>query len=332
MANKDSNGQARLLSFSPYHRRRIALLWERRKFFRLKRVEYDVSPPALPADLPNFFGIQMLHVLSVTKVGRDVLKDGEGYVWVLANYSATICIFRPSREGGFLRQMLRDFKGVLVSDFFSAYDGLPCLQQRCLIHLMRDLNRAILDNPFDEEVQSITAPFGVLEVNCHDHRPARSQTASSADAYKSRRWISSCDWGEDLRIGDIQGLTAKTPAKRERLFTFLRHDGVSWINNLAENAIKHVGAYRDNVRRSIKAAGLSEYLVLLSLFQSCRVMGISFLKFFTFAGTRYGRVRDRKASAPASSADRDLSEGLFASFDRFPPEGKDQANQQARRP
>ncbi|WP_409998812.1 hypothetical protein [Bradyrhizobium sp. SZCCHNS2022] len=25
---------------------------------------------------------------------------------------------------------------------------------------------------------------------------------------------------------------------RERLFTFLRHDGVSWNNNLAENAIK----------------------------------------------------------------------------------------------
>ncbi|MCA6110921.1 IS66 family transposase [Bradyrhizobium cenepequi] len=41
--------------------------------------------------------------------------------------------------------------GVLVSDFYSAYDGLPCLHQRCLIHLMRDMNRAILDNPFDQE-------------------------------------------------------------------------------------------------------------------------------------------------------------------------------------
>jgi hypothetical protein len=58
--------------------------------------------------------------------------------------------------------MLKGFKGMLVSDFYSAYDGLPCLHQRCLSHLMRDMNRAILDNPFDQELQSITMPFGVL--------------------------------------------------------------------------------------------------------------------------------------------------------------------------
>ena len=27
---------------------------------------------------------------------------------------------------------------------------------------MRDMNRAILDNPFDQELQSITVPFGAL--------------------------------------------------------------------------------------------------------------------------------------------------------------------------
>jgi hypothetical protein len=90
------------------------------------------------------------------------LRDGSGYVWVFANEFATVYVFRRSREGNFLRKMLKDFKGVLVSDFYSAYDGLRCLHQRCLIHLMRDMNRAILDNPFDQELQSITLPFGAL--------------------------------------------------------------------------------------------------------------------------------------------------------------------------
>jgi len=54
---------------------------------------------------------------------------------------------------------------------------------------------------------------------------------------------------------------------------------VSWNNNLAENAIKRVSDYREDVGRSVKAAGLAEYLVLLSLFQTCRVRDISFLKF-----------------------------------------------------
>ena len=90
------------------------------------------------------------------------MKDCSGYVWVFTNASATVYIFRCSREGSFLRKMLKGFKGVLVSDFYSAYDGLPCLHQRCLIHLIWDMNRAILDNPFDQELQSITAPFGTL--------------------------------------------------------------------------------------------------------------------------------------------------------------------------
>jgi hypothetical protein len=85
-------------------------------------------------------------------------------------------IFRRSREGNFLRKMLKDFKGVLVSDFYSAYDGLPCLYQRCLIHLIRDMNRAIPDNPLDQERQSITLPFGA----CCDQSALRSMSMGSS--------------------------------------------------------------------------------------------------------------------------------------------------------
>ncbi|MBI5321859.1 TM0106 family RecB-like putative nuclease [Bradyrhizobium sp.] len=208
------------------------------------------------------------------------LKDSAGYVWVFANTSATVYIFRRSREGGFLRQMLKNFKGVLVSDFYSAYDGLPCLQQRCLIHLMRDLNRAILDNPFDQEVQSITAPFGVLlrsivmTIDQHGLKRRYLQTHAKAveaffDLLAERFYESEAS----------RGLQERLLRNRQRLFTFLEHDGVSWNNNLAENAIKRVSDYRENVRRSVKEAGLAEYLVLLSLFQTCRVRDISFLKF-----------------------------------------------------
>jgi hypothetical protein len=66
---------------------------------------------------------------------------------------------------------------------------------------------------------------------------------------------------------------------RSRLFIFLNHNGVSWNNNLAENAIKRIGAYREDVGRSIKEAGLTEHLVLLSLYQTCRLRDVSFLKF-----------------------------------------------------
>lgn len=49
--------------------------------------------------------------------------------------------------------------GVLVSDFYAAYESVRCPQQKCLIHLMRDLNDGILNNPFDQELRSICAGF-----------------------------------------------------------------------------------------------------------------------------------------------------------------------------
>jgi hypothetical protein len=208
------------------------------------------------------------------------LKDRSGYVWVFASESAAVYIFRRSREGAFLRKILKDFRGVLVSDFYSAYDGLPCLHQRCLIHLMRDMNREILDNPFDQELQSITEPFGallrsiVVTVDAHGlkhkhlKRHARAVVAFF-DVLADRNYESDAS----------KALQERLLRNRERLFTFLQHDGVSWNNNLAENAIKRISYYREDVRRSVGEAGLTEHLVLLSIYQTCRVRDISFLKF-----------------------------------------------------
>src|SRR3979411_1638098 len=60
------------------------------------------------------------------------------------------------------RQLLRGFRGVLVSDFYAAYESIECEQQKCLIHLMRDLNDEILNNPFDEEAKLIALWFAAL--------------------------------------------------------------------------------------------------------------------------------------------------------------------------
>ena len=90
------------------------------------------------------------------------LKTGKGYVWVFASLEEVVYMFRPTREGGFLQELLKDFHGVLVSDFYAAYDAIDCPQQKCLIHLMRDINQDLLNNPFDEELRSITQPFATL--------------------------------------------------------------------------------------------------------------------------------------------------------------------------
>jgi predicted RecB family nuclease len=208
------------------------------------------------------------------------LNQGSGYVWVFANTSTALYMFRPSREGDFLRAMLKDFRGVLVSDFYLAYDGLDCPQQRCLIHLMRDMNRLILDNPFDQGLQTITTPFGAIlraiVATIDEHGLKRRQLQTHAKSVTTFfQAIEDCSYESD----PAKTLRQRLLRNRDRLFTFLDHNGVSWNNNLAENAIKRISTYRENVRRTIKKAGLIEHLVLLSLYQTCRVRDVSFLKF-----------------------------------------------------
>src|SRR5262249_46398586 len=90
------------------------------------------------------------------------LQKGKGYVWALTNLEDVYYMYRPSREAAFLRQLLKDFKGVLVSDFYSGYDSLPCEQQKCLVHLIRDFNADLKGNPYDEEFKALAAEFGRL--------------------------------------------------------------------------------------------------------------------------------------------------------------------------
>ena len=92
---------------------------------------------------------------------RVKLRETTGYVWVFANMDSVIYLYRPTREGR-SGMILAGFNGVLVSDFYSAYDSLPCPQQKCLVHLMWDINADLLKNPFDEELKLLGRVLGEL--------------------------------------------------------------------------------------------------------------------------------------------------------------------------
>ena len=89
-------------------------------------------------------------------------RNGHGFVWVFANMQQVVYIYNETREGTILHTLLKDFTGVLVSDFYPAYEGVQCSQQKCLIHLIRDLNDDLLKHPFDEEFKWLVRAFTEL--------------------------------------------------------------------------------------------------------------------------------------------------------------------------
>jgi len=43
----------------------------------------------------------------------------------------------------------------LVSDFYAGYDAIQCRQQKCWVHLIRELNDDLWDAPFDTEFEHL---------------------------------------------------------------------------------------------------------------------------------------------------------------------------------
>jgi hypothetical protein len=208
------------------------------------------------------------------------LRSGKGYVWVFTTSEEVVYIFRPTREGNFLQDLLRDFHGVLVTDFYGAYDSLSCPQQKCLLHLMRDMNQELLNNPYDEELQSITSDFGALSrriVGTIDEHGLKRQHLMKHEGQVGM-FLASVE-KRSYRSEAAEALRARLLKNRDKLFTFVRYDGVPWNNNTPENAIRRFAYYRDGNPGRFKEAGLKEYLVLLSLCQTCHYKGVSFLRF-----------------------------------------------------
>ena len=86
----------------------------------------------------------------------------DAFVWVFTNLEEVAYYYTKTREGDFLQELLREFKGVLVSDFYTAYDSINCPQQKCLIHFLRDLNDDLLKQPFNEELKELVRDFAAL--------------------------------------------------------------------------------------------------------------------------------------------------------------------------
>lgn len=238
---------------------------------------------------------------------RIVLKGKPAYVWVFANFSEVAYFYSDSREGDLLQKLLKDFQGVLVSDFYAAYDSMPCSQQKCLIHLMRDLNDAVLEQPFDEEVRGIVTEFGEILrsiVATIDQRGLKRRflRKHGIEVERFYRHMRRTSYHSDAALKCRE----RFEKNREKLFTFLNHDGVPWNNNNVEHAIKAFARLRRAIEGLSTPKGIEEYLILLSICQTCKCTGVDFLDFLrsgekdvhVFAENRRSRRRRSPTNEP----------------------------------
>ena len=208
------------------------------------------------------------------------IKGADYYVWVFTDGTHVVFKLTETREAKIVHELLSSYTGVLISDFFPGYDALQCQQQKCWVHLIRDLNDDLWKSPWDREFENF-----IVEV-----RSLIVPIIATTDTYglkrrhlqKFKRHVEAF-YKQSITSKTYRSELVNTYQKRfiryqESLFTFLDHDGVPWHNNKAENAIRHIARQR-TISGSFFESSTHAYLRLLGIRQSCRFQGKPFLKF-----------------------------------------------------
>jgi len=211
---------------------------------------------------------------------RVEIDRKDGYVWVFTNLEDVAFVYSETREAKTAQNILLNFNGVLISDFYAAYDSIECAQQKCLIHLMRDVNDDLSKQPFNQEMRELAQEFANLV------RPmieSVDRFGLKAHYLRKHKWTVNRFYGalskRDYKTDVAAGYQKRFEKNRTKLFTFLDHDGVPWNNNNAEHAIKAFARLRNSIGGKSSVKGIREYLLLLSISETCRYKGVSFLDF-----------------------------------------------------
>jgi len=217
------------------------------------------------------------------------------YAWVFTNGKYSVFKLTATREATLVHEFLTNYNGILISDFYPAYDAVRCRQQKCWVHLIRDLNNDLWAAPFDTELETFVAAVRDLiipimhAVQQYGLQKKHLQHFRQSVDHFYRQVILHKPYASEYLLT----YQKRFIRYRENLFTFLEHDGIPWHNNTAENAIRHLAIQRD-MSPSLYESIMGHYLVLLGIRQTCRAQGKSFFRFLFSGETDLDTFEARK--------------------------------------
>jgi Transposase IS66 family len=211
---------------------------------------------------------------------RLSIRGVDHYVWVFTDGRHVVFRLTETRETTVVRELLEGFQGVLVTDFYAGYDALDCRQEKCWVHLIRDLNEDLWKFPFDEELQEFVSAVKDLIVPVIEAIDRWGLKAKHLRRFKKEvdRFYKTVIESREYALDVTKKYQKRFARYRESLFRFLDEDGIPWNNNTAERAIRHLAVQR-KISGALYRRGAVDYLELLGIAQTCRFQEKSFLKF-----------------------------------------------------
>jgi transposase len=198
-----------------------------------------------------------------------------GYVWTFSTPTQRFFLRRGRNKEVVDEVLGEDFGGVLVSDFYAAYDHYPGLHQRCWPHLLRDIHSLKSIYPNDASLAGWAKAVQDLY--------AEAKAFHSTDARARRRVQKGFEYrllglAEPL-MNDPLAVQARLCRRIRRyakqMFVFVAEPGVPADNNLAERSLRHLVTSRKISGGTRSPAGTSSKMTLASIFGTWRAQGLN---------------------------------------------------------
>ena len=211
-------------------------------------------------------------VLHADETGWRV--DGKTWwLWCFATTDATFYLLDPSRGHPALDKFfVEEFEGVLVSDFWAAYDAIGRMKQKCWPHLLRDLKEVDKGKENGEDWPEFAKKL--RRVYTDAVRLAGARTKVSGDEYGMKlarlhgRII-------DLSVKEWVNGHARRLAKRlykygDELLTFVECEGVPADNNHAEREVRPAVMMRKVSQGNRSERGAYTRAVLMTVYRTLK--------------------------------------------------------------
>ena len=197
------------------------------------------------------------------------------WLWVFTDKIHTVYRIDRSRGSKVVKEQLgENFKGVVNSDFFSAYNPLPYAKQKCHVHLLRELhnlgerNRSAQFQWLRKKVERLLQDSVRLKEKRDKYDAALFQRRLNRLKQRALEL-------DDVEYDDPDSARiAKRVAKHAgELFTFVENDAVDKDNNLAERMIRPNVLIRKVSAGNRSGKGADSHEILMSLITTCRQKG-----------------------------------------------------------
>jgi transposase len=198
-----------------------------------------------------------------------------GYVWTFSTPTERLFL-RRGRNKEVVDEVLGDgFGGVVVSDFYAAYDHYPGLHQRCWPHLLRDIHSLRTVYPDDAVLVGWAKALWGLYAQAkgfHSHDARRRRQAQKG--FERRLLRLSSPFADDPLAVQAR-LCRRVRRYAKEFFVFVGEQGVPADNNLAERSLRHLVTCRKISGGTRSDAGTDTKMALATVFGTWRAQGLN---------------------------------------------------------